>query len=121
MELRKEFTFAAAHSLPNVPEDHKCRRLHGHTYRVVVVLDGPVDPEMGWVVDFGVVADVWRALCEPWLDHRLLNDTLPNPTAELLAEHLADVLEPSFGDLLAGIEVWETPSSMAALHLGRTP
>ncbi|MCB0565184.1 MAG: 6-carboxytetrahydropterin synthase, partial [Phaeodactylibacter sp.] len=52
MTIFKEFTFDAAHYLPNVPEDHKCRRMHGHTYRVRLYIKGPLDPKLGWVMDF---------------------------------------------------------------------
>ncbi|MFN6103662.1 MAG: 6-pyruvoyl trahydropterin synthase family protein, partial [Planctomycetaceae bacterium] len=49
MEIFKEFTFEAAHRLPHVPDGHKCSRLHGHSFRVIVYVDGPVDPQLGWV------------------------------------------------------------------------
>ena len=86
MELWSEFTFEAAHLLPNVPEGHKCRRLHGHSYRARVWVEGDLDPELGWVLDF---ADLKKAF-EPirkQLDHYYLNeiDGLANPTAENIA------------------------------------
>jgi 6-pyruvoyltetrahydropterin/6-carboxytetrahydropterin synthase len=82
----REFGFEAAHRLPNVPEGHKCARLHGHSFRVEVHVRGEVDPQLGWVMDF---ADVGGA-CQPIydaLDHRYLNDIegLENPTSENLA------------------------------------
>ena len=55
VELVKSMTFQAAHSLPNVPESHKCRQMHGHAYRIEVALKGPVDPQTGWLIDFGDV------------------------------------------------------------------
>jgi len=61
MEIFKEFTFEAAHRLPMVAPDHKCARLHGHSFRIEVHVEGPVDPATGWVMDFGDV----RAACEP--------------------------------------------------------
>ena len=54
--ITKSFSFDAAHWLPQVPENHKCRRLHGHTYRVILGLEGDLHPEMGWVEDYNVVA-----------------------------------------------------------------
>lgn len=86
VELVKDFRFEAAHFLPNVPVGHKCRRVHGHSFRGEIAVRGPVDPKLGWVIDF---ADLRRAV-EPLverLDHYLLNDIagLENPTAELLA------------------------------------
>ncbi|HEY0141051.1 MAG TPA: 6-carboxytetrahydropterin synthase QueD [Thermoanaerobaculia bacterium] len=86
LELVKDFRFEAAHFLPNVPEGHKCRRIHGHSFRGEVAVRGPIDPSLGWVMDF---ADLKRAV-DPIvneLDHYLLNDIagLENPTSELLA------------------------------------
>ncbi|HYC93867.1 MAG TPA: 6-carboxytetrahydropterin synthase, partial [Thermoanaerobaculia bacterium] len=61
VELVKDFRFEAAHFLPNVPEGHKCRRTHGHSFRGEVAVRGPLDPHLGWVMDF---ADL-RAAVEP--------------------------------------------------------
>ncbi|MCY1002240.1 6-carboxytetrahydropterin synthase QueD [Myxococcus sp. MISCRS1] len=85
-EISREFTFEAAHFLPNVPPGHKCSRVHGHSYRVEVTVRGPVDPHYGWVVDFATLTEAWQAM-HAQLDHRLLNDVpgLENPTSELLA------------------------------------
>ncbi|MEM6456061.1 MAG: 6-carboxytetrahydropterin synthase, partial [Acidobacteriota bacterium] len=64
MEIAKTFTFEAAHWLPNVPPDHKCRHLHGHSYRVTVHIEGDIDPALGWVIDF---ADIKR-IVKPHID-----------------------------------------------------
>ncbi len=86
-EVFKVFTFEAAHLLPNVPDGHKCGRLHGHSYQVEVHLSGETDPLLGWVVDFSNIAFAWEAICHPVLDHHYLNevDGLENPTSENLA------------------------------------
>lgn len=111
MEIFKEFTFDSAHYLPNVPETHKCRRMHGHTYRVRVVVRGPLDPVLGWVCDF---ADIKKLITpvKNRLDHFTLNDIegLENPTAENLAIWIWNVLQP---DLPGLKELWvlETPES----------
>ena len=96
MEIYKEFHFEAAHRLPNVPEGHKCARLHGHSFRVSVHVEGPVGDDTGWVCDY---ADI-SAACEPIrdeLDHRYLNeiDGLANPTSEVLARWIWHRLEPT--------------------------
>jgi len=85
-EIEKNFTFEAAHRLPRVPADHKCSRMHGHSFRVRVRVRGPIDEKMGWVVDFADLDAAWKPLYEQ-LDHRCLNDVegLENPTSELLA------------------------------------
>ena len=89
VRLVHEFRFEAAHQLPAVPAGHKCARLHGHSFRVEVALAGPVDPQTGWFVDYGVLQDAWRPIHD-LLDHRYLNDVdgLANPTSENLARWL---------------------------------
>src|SRR5262245_13946360 len=80
-EIFKEFTFEAAHRLPYVPEGHKCGRLHGHSFRAVLHIAGPVDPESGWLMDFGDLKECFHPLYEI-LDHHYLNEIegLDNPT-----------------------------------------
>ncbi|HSW45439.1 MAG TPA: 6-carboxytetrahydropterin synthase QueD [Phycisphaerae bacterium] len=86
MELFKRFSFEAAHRLPNVPADHKCARLHGHSYRVAVHVRGPLDPHLGWVMDFADLKKAFESL-HSRLNHSCLNDIegLANPTSEVLA------------------------------------
>lgn len=111
VSLSKTIDFESAHWLPSFPQGHKCRRLHGHSFRVEVIVEGDVDPQRGYLVDFG---EVKRAL-EPikdQLDHRLLNDIpgLENPTAEMLAKWIYDRVQPSM-PLLAAVRVRETCTS----------
>jgi len=108
METWKTFTFEAAHLLPNVPEDHKCRRLHGHSYRVRLCVEGELHPELGWVLDFADLAAAFAPVREA-LDHRYLNeiDGLENPTAEHIARWIWRRLKPDL-DQLSRIEVAET-------------
>ena len=108
MEIWKEFTFEAAHMLPNVPDAHKCKRLHGHSYRVRVVVEGELDPTLGWVVDFAAIADAFEPI-RLRLDHYYLNEIegLENPTSEVLAKWIWTRLAPSL-PILSRIEVSET-------------
>jgi 6-pyruvoyltetrahydropterin/6-carboxytetrahydropterin synthase len=93
MEIFKEFTFEAAHRLPNVPEGHKCARLHGHSYRVEVHVVGEVAEDSGWVMDFADIKEAFAPLHDE-LDHRYLNEVkgLGNPTSEVLARWIWDRL-----------------------------
>jgi 6-pyruvoyltetrahydropterin/6-carboxytetrahydropterin synthase len=111
MEIWREFTFEAAHRLPHVPEGHKCARLHGHSFRVEVHVRGPLDPTLGWVMDFAELKAAWRPLHET-LDHHYLNDVpgLENPTSEVLARWLWARLAPSVPGL-SEIVVRETCTS----------
>ncbi|RKZ13814.1 6-carboxytetrahydropterin synthase QueD [bacterium] len=111
--ITKSFSFDAAHWLPQVPENHKCRRLHGHTYRVILGLEGDLHPEMGWVEDYNVVAAAMQPVREE-LDHRCLNEIpgLENPTAEILAAWIHDRLCASLPQL-TDVTVCETPTTEA--------
>ena len=88
-EISRTFRVEAAHRLPNLPEDHKCYRLHGHSFRATVVVGGPVDPTLGWIVDFAALDEAWQPL-HALLDHRYLNevDGLENPTSEHIAQFI---------------------------------
>ncbi|WP_244928482.1 6-carboxytetrahydropterin synthase QueD [Nocardioides sp. W7] len=110
-EIYREFTFEAAHRLPNVPEGHKCARLHGHSYRVEVHVAGPVGESTGWVQDFGDLKAAFKPL-EDALDHHYLNDVvgLENPTSEVLAKWIWDRLSASLPNLTE-VQVRETCTS----------
>ena len=117
-EISKQFRFESAHSLPNVPPGHKCARLHGHSFRVTVRVRGPVDPTLGWVIDFATIASAWKPLHEA-LDHRYLNEIegLENPTSELLAAWIAARLQLPAPASLASITVHETCTSECTVYV----
>jgi 6-pyruvoyltetrahydropterin/6-carboxytetrahydropterin synthase len=105
------FTFEAAHRLAWHPG--RCRNLHGHSYRLDVSVEGPLD-DHGVVLDFDTLQAVVRAeVIDAW-DHRDLNEVLDNPTAELLA-HRAWTLLTSAGLDLAALRLWETTDSWVDL------
>jgi 6-pyruvoyltetrahydropterin/6-carboxytetrahydropterin synthase len=93
VELRQRVHFEAAHRLPHAPEGHKCRRLHGHSFAVELVVDGEVDPETGWVIDYALLREAFAPLHQQ-LDHNYLNEVpgLENPTSENLARWIWDGL-----------------------------
>jgi 6-pyruvoyltetrahydropterin/6-carboxytetrahydropterin synthase len=111
MEIYKEFTFEAAHLLPHVPEGHKCRRLHGHSYRVEIHVRGEPDPKSGWICDFNDLRVAFAPI-HALLDHNSLNDVdgLANPTSELLAKWIWKRLQPALPEL-ARVVVKETCTS----------
>lgn len=120
--ISKTFTFEAAHLLPNVPDGHKCKRLHGHSFTVEVHVRGPVDPmtgAAGWVMDFADIKAAWKPLHEA-LDHRYLNEVegLENPTSENLARWIWERLAPQLPDL-CGVVACETCTSSAAYEAAR--
>jgi 6-pyruvoyltetrahydropterin/6-carboxytetrahydropterin synthase len=108
MRIFKEFQIEAAHLLPNLPETHKCRRLHGHSFRVGVHVEGAVDTRSGWVMDFAEIENAFRPVFDR-IDHRYLNDIagLENPTSENLAKWIWRELGPALPGL-AAVHVHET-------------
>lgn len=117
VRLSKRFSFEAAHWLPTFPDGHKCRRLHGHSFRVTVVVAGTVPEDKGYLVDYGVIREATRPV-EEALDHRLLNEIagLENPTAEQIARWIWERLAPTL-PLLAEVRIEETCTSECA-YLG---
>ncbi len=112
--LTKTFSFEAAHWLPTFPQGHKCRRMHGHSFHVDIVVAGEMDPAKGYLVDYGEIKTALEPLKQR-LDHYVLNEIegLENPTAELLAKWVFDRLKPAL-PLLAAVRVHETCTSEAA-------
>lgn len=111
MEIYKEFSFEAAHRLPNLPPEHKCTRLHGHSFHVSVHVSGPLAPREGWVMDFGELKQAFRPIHDR-LDHSYLNEIpgLENPTSENVARWIWRELAPRL-PLLSKIVVRETCTS----------
>ena len=101
LELRKTFQFEAAHLLPHLPEDHKCRRLHGHSFRAEIVVAGECAPRLGSVMDYAGISAAFKPLWEQ-LDHRYLNEIagLENPTSENVALWIWERLKPALPQLI---------------------
>lgn len=115
--LERTYRFEAAHFLPKVPAGHKCARMHGHSYLIGVTLEGEIDAERGWVMDFAEIDEYVSPLVRQ-LDHQVLNeiDGLANPTSELLAVWLWNKLAALPG--LVEVVVSETPSSRCVYRGG---
>lgn len=110
-ELRKTFQIEAAHRLPAVPPGHQCAQLHGHSFVIEVAVEGPLDPVLGWVMDFADMKAALRPLLDR-LDHAYLNEIpgLENPTSEHLARWIWEHLHPKL-PLLSEIRIAETCTS----------
>jgi len=111
VRLSKSFHFEAAHDLPTFPADHKCHRLHGHSFRFDVIVEGDVDPSLGYLIDYGQIKIATDPLVRE-LDHYYLNEIpgLENPTSENIAAWIFDRLKPKL-PLLTAIIVHETCTS----------
>jgi 6-pyruvoyltetrahydropterin/6-carboxytetrahydropterin synthase len=110
-DLQRTFRFEAAHHLPVVPEHHRCRKMHGHSYEIEIHVEGPLDPHLGWIIDFAEIDEAFEPVHQQ-LDHQLLNDLpgLENPTSEMLGRWIWRHLIASIPGLVA-IVVRETPHS----------
>jgi len=105
VRVKRIFDFEAAHRLPEHPG--KCRELHGHSYRLVVTVDRPVDPRTGLAIDFSDLKGIVRREAVDLLDHTYVNERIENPTAEAMAAWIWSRLrEPLPG--LVEVELWET-------------
>ncbi len=121
--VSKEFTFDAAHHLHCY--EGKCKNLHGHTYKVVFGISGFVD-EIGLVIDFGDIKEIWKKEIEIYLDHRYLNETLPkmNTTAENMVVWIYEKMMESLnkraehynGVRVEFVRLFETPTSYAEVR-----
>jgi 6-pyruvoyltetrahydropterin/6-carboxytetrahydropterin synthase len=107
--LTKDFFFEAAQTLPKVPFDHKCGKMHGHSFRVEVSVEGEVDAATGWIYDHAQISEAMKPLVAQ-LDHAYLNDIpgLENPTIELMAAWFWEKLTPLCPGLCE-IVIHETP------------
>lgn len=111
MLIFKEFSFDSAHFLPNVPDGHKCKEMHGHTYHLKVWIEGKTHPTLGWVMDFAYLKNIVQPVID-LVDHKCINSVegLENSTCELFAVWFWNQLKPKI-DTLKKIELHETPTS----------
>jgi 6-pyruvoyltetrahydropterin/6-carboxytetrahydropterin synthase len=105
VKVRRIFDFEAAHRLPKHPG--KCRDLHGHSYRLVVTVDRPTDPESGLAIDFADLEAIVEREAVDLLDHKYVNDLMDNPTAEVMAIWIWNRVKPVL-EGLDEVELYET-------------
>lgn len=108
VKITQAFVFEAAHRLPNVPDGHKCKNMHGHSYRVELTYVGDIDPHTGFVLDFFDIERQLKPLFAQ-LDHKVLNEVpgLGNPTAENIAIWISRKTDAY------SVRVYETPMCWA--------
>jgi 6-pyruvoyltetrahydropterin/6-carboxytetrahydropterin synthase len=113
LTVTKIFEFEAAHYLPNYEGD--CNRHHGHSYKLEVTVKGPFDSNQGMIVDFKGLKDIVKTSVIDHLDHQMLNDVIPNPTAEALIRWIKaqlSVMSGPYSEIkVVRIKLWETSSS----------
>lgn len=111
MQIFKKFTFDSAHFLPNVPEGHKCKNIHGHTYHLTIYINDQLDLNLNWVMDFAAINKAVEPIIKS-IDHKLMNEIpgLENPTCEQIAIWLWDQIKLQIPQLVK-IVLNETPTS----------
>ena len=111
-KITKEFRFEASHQLTHLPPEHKCSRVHGHSYRVELVLQSAELNDDGFVRDYNELS-AFRYFIDDKLDHRHLDDVIDGPsTAENLARFLYDLAKGMWPEVVA-VRVSETPKTWA--------
>lgn len=111
--MSRDFTFSAAHSLPHLPAEHKCHRVHGHNYVVrVEVCAGELDAR-GFVIDYADLGSVGRWITDT-LDHRNLDEILDGTTAEQVAELIGSAAQ-------AAEATWRSGAHLSAVGVQETP
>lgn len=110
-QLKQHFQIESARFLPNLPTNHPCSRTHGHSFKIILTLEGSLDPKIGWVQDYHEISEIMKPLLQQ-LDHRLLNEVegLTNPTSELLAQWIYTKAKKDL-KLLKQVSIQETPTT----------
>lgn len=111
MQLFKKFTFDSAHFLPNVPEGHKCKAIHGHTYQLTIFLEGDLEEHFDWLMDFAEIKKIVNPIVD-LVDHKLVNDIegLENPTCEIFAIWFWHQIKPQI-PILKSVHLYENQTS----------
>lgn len=100
MQIYKEFFFEAAHFLPSSPEGSPNARVHGHSFRVRLTIEGEPDPDTGLILHFETMSSKISQVREK-LDHHFLNeiDGLDFPTLEHLCIYIWNEVSPDMAGL----------------------
>lgn len=113
VELKQHFQIESARFLPHLEATHPCSRMHGHSFKIVLTIKGPLHPQFGWVMDYNDITSVMQPILKE-IDHRILNEIvgLENPTSELLAQWIYNRVIHHI-PLLTEVSVSETPTTEA--------
>jgi 6-pyruvoyltetrahydropterin/6-carboxytetrahydropterin synthase len=111
-ELRQEFRLESARYLPNLAKTHPCASTHGHSFRVVLILQGQLNEQIGWVRDYHEIQLIWDKEIKTSLDHKLLNEVLglSNPTSEFISKWIFEKLIGKLPELKQ-VVISETPTT----------
>lgn len=110
--------FSSAHYLRNY--QGKCENLHGHNWKVEVVVKGENLDKAGMLVDFGILKKNLKEVLD-MLDHKCINDEIEffrenSPSSENIAKYIYDMLSiklKEFDVLIDYVKVFESENSFA--------
>ena len=110
MKIAATFGFEAAHRLPNLPDGHKCKNLHGHNYQLEVAIEGGELDERGFVIDYAELEAAVDPLIKE-VDHKFLNDVhgLENPTSEVMVQWFMAGIKAYLPNYTITLRLYETP------------
>jgi len=110
-ELKQHFQIESARFLPNLDKNHPCSNMHGHSFKIILSITGPLLPEFGWVIDYHEITKVMSPILT-LLDHKVLNDVpgLLNPTSEHLAKWLFENIKEKIPQLKS-VNISETSNT----------
>ena len=111
MIVYKKFNIESARSLPNLPKTHPCHKIHGHSFKIIISVEGEIDEQSGFVMDFQIIENAFQPI-KTMLDHTYLNEIkgLSNPSSENICIWIWDKLESSLPNIYK-IEIKETDST----------
>jgi 6-pyruvoyltetrahydropterin/6-carboxytetrahydropterin synthase len=114
----KELTLDSAVRLKRAPDGDRRRRVHGHTFTLRLHLGAPLDPVMGWTVDFGDVKTQFAPLFDA-LDHAALHERMGDDDADTpsLARHIMALATPLI-PTLERLDLYETRGCGVILQRG---
>lgn len=110
-ELKQHFQIESARFLPHLDKTHPCAHMHGHSFKIILSFIGPLDPKLGWVMDYHEITTVMKPLLAD-LDHKVLNNIegLENPTSENLAQWVYKKVKAKI-PILNAVNISETPQT----------
>ena len=111
MIVYKKFNIESARSLPRVSKEHPCYQVHGHSFEIIIKVEGTIDKKSGFVIDFQDIEDSFEPL-RRLLDHSYLNDIkgLENPTSENMCLYIWENIKPSLPNIIE-VEIKETSAT----------
>ena len=111
MIVYKKFHIESARSLPNLPDEHPCSQVHGHSFEIILKVSGELNEKTGFIIDFQEIENSFGPILK-LLDHAYLNNIkgLENPTSENMCLYVWENIKPSLPNIIE-VEIKETSAT----------